>query len=127
MNYTMKQISKQLNLNASALRYYDKEGLLPFQKRFASGIRFFDDNDICWLELICCLKGSGMPIKTIKQFMLLCLKGKNGCEERKELLQKHKENIQQQIECLQNDLCMMNYKLEHYQEIGIFNIDGHIK
>lgn len=123
MKYTMKQISKKLKVNSSALRYYNKEGLLPFQKRFATGIRFFDDNDISWLELICCLKGSGMPIKTIKQFMLLCLKSENGCEERKDLLQKHKENILKQIECLQNDLCMMNYKLEHYQEIDIFHID----
>ncbi|WP_207725353.1 MerR family DNA-binding transcriptional regulator [Clostridium hominis] len=30
MNYSIKEVSKMVNLPHSTIRYYDKEGLLPF-------------------------------------------------------------------------------------------------
>lgn len=123
MHYTMKETAEHLNIAQSTLRYYEKEGLLPFQKRTASGIRYYTQDDICWLELICCLKQSGMSIECIRRFMLCCLKGAEGCEERKKLLLQHKEYILQQMKELQSALCLIDYKLEHYKEIGIFHID----
>ena len=66
--YTIKQVSQMLSLPASTIRYYDKEGLLPFVKRTETGYRVFDDNDITMLKIIECLKLTDMPIKDIKQF-----------------------------------------------------------
>ena len=65
-----------------------------------------------------------MPLDEIKAFMTLCLKGKSTCEERREILEQHKANILQQIDVLNRSLGMINYKLEHYNEIGIFHIDA---
>ena len=65
MTYTVGEIAKKLNVAPSTLRYYDKEGLLPFVERSAGGIRVFHDTDMDWLELIECLKHTGMPIKEI--------------------------------------------------------------
>ncbi|WP_160671489.1 MerR family transcriptional regulator [Clostridium sp. C8-1-8] len=124
MNYTIKQVAQRTNLSDHTLRYYDREGLMPLLKRSASGIRNYSENDICWIELINCLKNSGMSLGEIKEFMNLCLKGEETCEERKEILQKHKENILSQIERLNNSLGIIDYKLDHYKQIGIFHIDG---
>lgn len=33
MEYTIKEVTKKYNLNASTLRYYEKEGLLPKIKK----------------------------------------------------------------------------------------------
>lgn len=41
MNYTIKQVSNMLNIPATTLRYYDKEGLLPYIERRGSGYRIF--------------------------------------------------------------------------------------
>ena len=123
MTYSIQQVAKKLGLTASALRYYDKEGLLPTLKRTETGIRTFSETDLDWLGLICCLKNSGMPILEIKQFMNLCLRGEDTCEERKEALEKHKTEILKQMEVLKNSLGIINYKIEHYKEIGIFHID----
>lgn len=41
MIYTVCEIAKQLNVTASTLRYFDKEGLLPFVERSCDGIRMF--------------------------------------------------------------------------------------
>jgi DNA-binding transcriptional MerR regulator len=123
MTYSIQQAATILGLTTSALRYYDKEGLLPTLKRTESGIRTFSDTDLDWLGLICCLKNSGMPILEIKQFMNLCLRGEDTCEERKEVLKKHRTSILKQMEVLENSLSAVNYKIDHYKEIGIFHID----
>ena len=62
MLYTIGEAAKKLGLTAPALRFYNKEGLLPFVYRSASGIRMFKDEDFEWLRLIKCLKATGMPI-----------------------------------------------------------------
>ncbi len=124
MEYTIKQVSEKTGLSIYALRYYDKEGLLPLVKRSQSGIRKFSDNDIDWLGLICCLKNSGMSIENIKEFMNLCLQGNETVEIRRNILLKHKSNILAQMKQLENSLNTINYKIEHYKEIGIFHIDS---
>ena len=46
MVYTVGEMAKLLGVTASTLRYYDKEGLLPFVGRTPGGIRVFDDADL---------------------------------------------------------------------------------
>jgi DNA-binding transcriptional MerR regulator len=121
--FTIKQISEKTNLTEHTIRYYDREGLIPLIKRTKSGIRQFSEDDLEWINLICCLRNSGMPLQEIKEFMQLCLKGKDSLEERRELLIRHRTRIQEQMANLDNSLNIVNFKIEHYKEIGIFHID----
>lgn len=41
MIYTVGEMAQKLGVPASTLRYYDKEGLLPFVERSSGGIRMF--------------------------------------------------------------------------------------
>ena len=50
MVYTVGEMAKLLGVAASTLRYYDKEGLLPFVERSSGGIRMFRESDIEWLH-----------------------------------------------------------------------------
>ena len=56
MNYSISDVSKIMNLPVSTLRYYDKEGLLPYIERKDSGYRIFKEDDIRMLEIIECFK-----------------------------------------------------------------------
>jgi len=56
MFYTVGEMAKLLGVPASTLRYYDKEGLLPFVERSSGGIRMFKDQDYEWLKIIECMK-----------------------------------------------------------------------
>jgi DNA-binding transcriptional MerR regulator len=123
MEYSIKQVAIRTKLTDHTLRYYDREGLMPLLKRSSSGQRLYTENDICWIELICCLKNSGMPLSQIKEFMNLCLQGEETCEERKVLLENHKKEILSQLDFLNHSLDTINYKLDNYKEIGIFHID----
>lgn len=121
--YTIKEISELTNLSAHTIRYYDREGLIPLLSRSPIGVRQFSKDDLEWLKLICCLKDSGMPIQKIKDFMLLCLSGPETLEERRKLLLDHKHSILDQIQSLEDNLNIVNHKIERYKEIGIFHID----
>ncbi len=55
--------------------------------------------------------------------MNLCLQGEKTCEERKAILLEHKKHILEQMELLKDSLSTVNYKLEHYKEVGVFHID----
>lgn len=47
--YTVGKMAKMLEVPASTLRYYDKEGLLPFVERSPGGMRMFQEKDFEWL------------------------------------------------------------------------------
>ena len=122
--YTMKEICNITGLSEHTVRYYDREGLIPLLERSQNGIRKFSENDLEWLQLICCLKKSGMPLEKIKKFMLFCLGGQDTCEERKEILLEHRAYILAQMKELQDSLDVINYKIDHYKTVGVFHIDS---
>ena len=41
--YTIKDAARIMGVPTSTIRYYDKEGLLPFVERLASGYRIFTE------------------------------------------------------------------------------------
>ena len=71
MIYTVGEMAQKLGVPASTLRYYDKEGLLPFVERSSGGIRMFWEADFEWLQVIRCMKKAGMSIKDIRQYIEL--------------------------------------------------------
>ena len=93
MGYSIGEAAKKAGLSAYTLRYYDKEGLLPFVERTPSGFRIFKDSDLEWLAVISCLKSSGMSIKDIKKFINWCMEGDSTLEKRLNMFKKQKERV----------------------------------
>lgn len=115
MIYTVGEMAKKLNVAASTLRYYDKEGLLPFLERSGGGIRMFKDDDLSWLQIIECLKKTGMPIKDIKHFMDCCMEGDSKIDERQSIIESQRAAVIKQIKEMQEMLDMLNYKCWYYE------------
>lgn len=114
MPYTISEMAKKTNLSPSTLRYYDKEGLLPFLSRSANGIRMFDEHDFELLTIIECLKQTGMPIKKIKDFINLTMQGDTTIQQRGELMRQRQKIVQTQIKQLKQTLAILNYKVWYY-------------
>lgn len=117
---TVKQMAGRTGLSVSTLRYYDKEGLTPQVMRSRGGARQYTEEDVCWLELIACLKHSGMALADIRKLMGMCREGEEAADERRKVLAKQKELLEKQIACLKCSLELIEYKLAHYREIGVF-------
>ena len=69
MVYTVGEMARLLGITASTLRYYDREGLLPFVERSPGGVRMFRDSDVEWLRVIGCMKQAGMSIRDIREMV----------------------------------------------------------
>lgn len=115
MAYTVGEMAKMLHVAPSTLRYYDKEGLLPFVERSSGGIRLFKDSDFEWLSIIECMKQTGMPIKEIKTFIDLCMAGDSTISERLNLIRRQQEAVRAQMAQLQSTLDMLDYKEWYYR------------
>lgn len=124
MCYTIGEVSEMLDLPSSTIRYYDKQGLLPFLER-ESGIRKFSDGDISSLRLIDCLKKTGMPIKDIQQFSVWLQQGDDSIKERMELFQERRRIVEQQMKDLEKTLELIEHKCWYYEtayEAGTLDI-----
>ena len=114
MGYTIAQAAEKSKLSCYTLRYYDKEGLLPFIERSEKGYREFSDSDLEWLALISCLKNTGMPIKQIKEIIELTVEGNETLPQRQQILVEHRQTVLQQIAALQKHLEKIDCKINLY-------------
>lgn len=115
MNYTIRQVAEKIGITVPTLRYYDKEGLLPFVNKKPNGTRVFKDEDFQGLAIITCMKNSGMPIKNIKRYMDLCIEGDSTLEERLEIFLERKEAVQKQMDELNKVMETVNHKIWYYE------------
>ena len=114
MLYTVGEMAKKLGVAPSTLRYYDQEGLLPFVERSSGGIRVFKDSDYEWLQVIGCLKKTGMQLKDIKLFIEMAMQGDETIEPRLALITKQKAAVQAQIAELEETLRTLEFKEWYY-------------
>ena len=89
--YTIGQVSEMFDIPVSTLRYYDKEGLFPSMER-KNGIRRFD----------------------IKQFMQWCSEGPATYERRRELFERRREAVLEEMARLRRTLAMLEFKCWYY-------------
>ena len=115
MVYTVGEMAKLLGVTASTLRYYDKEGLLPFVERSSGGIRMFHDSDFEWLQVIGCMKKAGMSIRDIRQYVEMALQGDDTIALRLAMFQRQKQVLLAQMEQLQHTIDMVEYKCWFYE------------
>ncbi|MGO1969190.1 MAG: MerR family transcriptional regulator [Levilactobacillus brevis] len=115
MLYSIGQVADKLNISTYTLRYYDKEGLLPFVDRNESGRRIFKDADFNYLETISCLKEAGLPVKQIASFIELCLAGDRTLDERYEFLAEQETNLEEKMATLQHTMDFLRWKKWYYK------------
>lgn len=115
MTYSISEVAKELNLTVYTLRYYDKEGLMPFVERNPSGVRKFKESDIDFLKIIQCLKLTGMPIKDIKDFIEWCSEGDSTLQERYDMFIERKASVEAQMEELRKTMEVIEHKCDYYK------------
>jgi len=113
--YSISEVAKELNLTVYTLRYYDKEGLMPFVERTVSGTRVFKQSDIEALKIIECLKSTGMPIKEIRKFIEWCSDGDSTLQQRYDMFMERKASVEAQMEELKKTMALIEHKCSYYR------------
>ena len=109
--YTIRDVQEITGIPATALRFYDKRGLLVFVKRSSSGIRIFTDSDVEKIRMIQFLRNIDMPVNVISRFIGLMLQGDSTRNERRRM-------VEAQLASLQEEAALLQEKIEAAQSLG---------
>ena len=111
------EVSKQYGLSADTLRYYERIGLLPGVTRNASGIRDYSEKDCARVQFVKCMRGAGVSIEALIEYMQLFEQGEQTATARKTLLEEQRELVEERIADMQAGLDRLNAKIENYEEM----------
>lgn len=114
---TVKEVAKKFNISEHTIRYYSDENLIPNLKRDKNNNRIFDEEALNWIQGIICLRNCGMSIKSIKEYVELCLVGDSTVKERKNIILEQKKLIDEEIKKLNQSSIFLNHKLEVYNKV----------
>lgn len=115
--YSMKEACTLTNMTYENLKFYCNEGLVPNVKRDRRNYRVFDEHDIKWIQSLNCLKGCGMSIAEMKQYLALCMEGEGTIPERKVILAEKKETLLKSITELQKAVAYIDWKQRFYDDV----------
>ncbi len=112
----ISEIAEKSGVSIHTLRYYEKIGLLNTVKRNISGRRIYSTSDLEWLVWIKRLKSTGMPLADMKAFAKYRTQGDCTLKQRQNMLSEHGEKLKTEIERLQQELSIVDYKVSEYSK-----------
>ncbi|MER5967773.1 MerR family transcriptional regulator [Streptomyces sp. NPDC002057] len=117
MDLSIGEVAKRSGLSVHALRFYEREGLFANPvRRLSNGRRIYHEEDLEWLAICTKLRSSGMSLATIRQYIELARQGPGNEHERLELLRRHENHVEAQIQELHETLNVMRHKVRIYED-----------
>ena len=112
---TIKEVGEKYGISGDTLRYYERIGMIPPVARTESGIRNYTEKDLSFIELVLCMRGAGLPIEAIIEYVKLYQQGDETFAARLALLQDQREALIEQKEKIETALNRLNYKIARYE------------
>ncbi|MCD2501072.1 MerR family transcriptional regulator [Clostridium sp. NSJ-145] len=113
---TITEVSRKYNLTADTLRYYERIGLIPPVNRNNSGVRDFTEEDCNWVQFIKCMRGAGLSIEVLIEYVKMFQEGNSTIKARKELLIEQRNHLADKITEMQETLDRLDKKIDGYEE-----------
>lgn len=110
------EVSEKFVLSQDTLRYYERIGLIPRVNRNKSGIREYTEEDCRWVEFIKCMRGVGLPVEILIEYVGLFQQGDETMEARKELLIEQRKQLITKMEDMKKVFERLNYKISRYEQ-----------
>lgn len=117
VNHSIAEAAAATGLTADTLRYYERDGLmLRPVARSATGHRRYSDGDLTWINLLTCLRGTGMPIRDVRRYAELVRSGEGNEQQRLDLLRAHRVQVLAQLAEVQEHLGAIDRKIGIYTD-----------
>jgi DNA-binding transcriptional MerR regulator len=113
---TIAQAARATGVSAYTLRYYERAGLIDGVDRADSGHRRYDDHDLAWIEVLQCLRATGMPIRRIRRYAELVRDGEGNERDRLALLEEHRAAVLARLAEVNEHLAFIEQKIARYEE-----------
>jgi len=116
VSLSIAEAAEATGLTTHTLRYYERDGLLlDAVDRSPSGHRRYAEEDLGWIRMLTRLRGTGMPIREVRQYAALVRAGGGNEEERLALLRAHRDRVQQQLVEVAAHLDAIELKIHLYE------------
>ena len=115
--YTPAEAAARSGFSIDTLRYYEREGILPAVSRTAGGHRAYTDTELGLLEVLKCLRETGMPVERLRRYGQLCLRD-DTVPERIALLEEHAATVERQLADVLAQQRRLAEKLEWYRSLS---------
>ncbi len=115
--YTIKEITKLTENNASTLRYYEDMGLLENVERDKNGNRIYSREHLDRLIGIKCFKDGAMSLSKIKEFYTFESDPDIHIDDILKLLQQQTEELSETINKMQAQKLHMEHKVQYYTAV----------
>lgn len=112
----IKQASEQTGVSSAAIRYYEKEGLIPAIDRSETGNREIDDRIIRRIVFVRQMRAAGMSIVNLRRYIQLFDAQEDNTSEQINLLKTQLEEMEERRDDIQAAIDHLHYKLDHYYD-----------
>jgi len=110
------EVSEKYGLSVDTLRYYERVGLIPHVNRNEGGIRDYNELDLRRVDFIKCMRGAGLPVEVLIEYVGLVQQGDKTIEARKEILIEQRDLVAARLEEMQKTLDLINHKIDVYEK-----------
>jgi len=113
---TISEVSEKFDIPQDTLRYYERIGLIPHVNRNKSGNRDYTEEDCRWVEFIKCMRGAGLTIEVLIEYVTLFQQGDATIEARKTLLTEQRRLLIAKMQDMKKTLERLDYKVARYEQ-----------
>lgn len=113
----MKEACAQTGLSYETLKFYCNQGLVPNVRRDEQNRRVFSESDIAWIRSLECLKNCGMGIREMQEYISLCLEGQSSIPRRKEILERKRRELEQELSRIRESIAYIDRKQNFYDDV----------
>lgn len=111
----IREVSERTGISIDALRWYEKEGLIPDVERGPDGRRRYTPMILRWVSTVQALRRTGMPVAEVRQFVHAGPDTLERHQYRLSLLERQSAAVDQQLAQLQEDQAIIRAKVESYR------------
>lgn len=113
---TITEVSKQYDIPADTLRYYERIGLIPSVPRSKSGFRDYDEESCRWVQFAKCMRNAGIQVEALIEYVDLVQQGDVTRDARKQILLEQRDLLQAKIAEMQETLRFLDTKINRYDQ-----------
>lgn len=118
--FTLQQVVDRSGMSEHTLRYYERIGLIePVQRDFSSGHRRYTAQDLQVIEVMACLRATGMSIDDMRKFVELAREGQPEAMELAELFEGHRQRLELELARKQEHLRYLALKVEFWKAYAV--------
>src|SRR6266481_4437511 len=112
-------VAKMIGVSVDAIRFYERNGLLPRPPRTRGGFRRYGENDVETLAFVRRVQGLGFKLSEIRGLLRLRVNRLQPCAPVRRRLQEKLADVQRKL----NDL----HKLEHELRLALRSCNGELR